>query len=82
MYSLFETAGCLEQFSQSVRICVRVCVCALLCLFQAKLIFGGCESHPSSALGEAKSKAGMALGSRTASQACGVGASCYVDVER
>lgn len=26
MYSLFETAGCLEQFSQSARICVRVCV--------------------------------------------------------
>ena len=42
MCSLFETAGCLEQFSQSARICVRVCVYALLCLFQAKLIFGGC----------------------------------------
>ena len=27
MYSLFETAGCLEQFSQSARMCVCVCVC-------------------------------------------------------
>lgn len=87
MYSLSEIAGCLEQFSHSARVCACVCVyvCVHWCVCSgAKLIFGGClESYPSSALGEEpRAWPGWLLAAREFLSPYGVGASCYVDVER
>ena len=80
MYSLFETAGCLEQFSQSARVCVCVCVCMHWCVCSRLSWYLGAVLrailHLLSERSQEQGGDGRPLAAGQLLSPCGAGASC------